>query len=600
MVDPTWSALWDILILLTAALLLGTLAEELRQNAILGYLLAGTLVGPNVLSLVRSDQNVEVIAQLGVALLMFTIGLDFSLSRLRKIGRVAIVGGTLQVVITLAAAGIVTLLFGFGTRAAIAVGAMVAMTSTSSVLRVLVDRAEIDSLYGRNALGISLLQDVSLIPLMLLVAWLSAGEDAQPIAGLTFLRNALLALGVIAVIIGVMNVIVPRMLNIRRWTRNRELPILLAIVLAIGSAAAAQQVKLSPSMGAFIAGALLGGSPFAAQIRADIGSLRTLLITLFFASIGMIGEPQWVMANWITVAWVVVAVVVGKAVIVWGILWRMRWPHGLAVATGLCVAPLGEFTFVLADVARGRIIDEDIFRLFISTTIITLFLTPYLVAAAPRLGVWIESKRVGISRRRMLAEWDKQVDFAQTGVGAQGTGGDVPSEAGAAADAAPANWPGDGEAAQADIVVSPVATQDIVVVGYGPAGHSVVDSLLPKYRESILVIDLNPRNAAAAKQNGVAAQIGDAAQREVLEHAGVKRARVVVVTLPDPGTTRDVIHHCKYLAPDAAVIVRARYHIHRWDLQYAGAHRVVDEEEEVGNRLADEVKKCLGTVQTAG
>ncbi|MHC4993100.1 MAG: cation:proton antiporter domain-containing protein, partial [Planctomycetota bacterium] len=394
--DPVWTVVVDMLILLVAALVFGTIAEQLRQSAILGYLVAGTLVGPTspvpFLRLVEGGETVRIIAELGVALLLFTIGLEFSVQRLRRMGPTALVGGTLQVLVTMAGAAAVAALLGpgLGWRGAMAIGAMVALSSTACVFRLLVDRAAVDSLHGRNAVGVLLIQDAAVIPLLLVVLLLS-GRGSPTEVGITIGRTIALGAGLVGALYLIINHVVPRLLNLDRWSRNRELPILLAVILALGSAVAAHQVDVSPAMGAFVAGVLLGGSPMAVQVRSDLISLRTLMVTLFFASIGMLGEPAWVVAHWPAVVGVVLAIVLGKAVIVWSIYRLIGAPHGVALATGLCLAQVGEFSFVLAETAeRGGLFGagtepSDAFRLMVSATIVTLFLTPFLVTFAPRV-----------------------------------------------------------------------------------------------------------------------------------------------------------------------------------------------------------------------
>ena len=565
----SWPIITDVVILLTAALLLGTLAEQLRQSAILGYLLAGTLVGPSVLGLVGSGEQVNVIAELGVALLLFTIGLEFSVGRLRRLGAVALVGGSLQVVLTLLITAAVAVLLPLGPRAALAMGAIVTLSSTACVLRLLVDRAALDSLYGRNALGILLLQDAAVIPLILLMSALSGG-DSLAHAGLTLLRTAGMAAGLIGLFYVVFNLVVPRLLNIRQWAKNRELPILLAMVVALGSVVAAHHVGISPAMGAFIAGVLLGGSPFAVQIRADVSSVRTLLVTVFFASIGLLGDPQWMMEHWILVAGTVAAIVIGKTLIISVIMRGLRLTHGLAVATGLCLAQVGEFSFVLAVIAHGPanrpLIGDDVFQTIVSAMIVTLFLTPFLVALAPHATTWIEAWR----HRHETAE----------------------STSASTADDAALNRDAEvGSTDERDGRDDPKSR--IFIIGFGPAGQGVAHALLSRHQRQLVVIDLNPRNAAVAQGFGVAVQLGDAAHRHVLEHAQIRRASVIVITVPDPTASRTIIHHCKYLAPNAVIVARARYHVLRWELELAGALHVIDEEEHVGLRLAAEARKHL-------
>ncbi|UCG33902.1 MAG: cation:proton antiporter, partial [Phycisphaerales bacterium] len=375
-----WTGLLDVLILLLAALVLGALCERLKQSAILGYLLAGTLLGPNALDWMPNHRAVSAIAELGVSLLLFTIGLEFSWRRLRALGPIALGGGTLQVLVTGALVAGLCMRLGLGGRAAVAIGAIIALSSTACVLRVLVSRAEIDGVYGRKALGILLLQDIAVVPLVLVVTVLGReGSAAQ------FGWEAGRAVGAAAILGGalymLLKYLVPVLLNREEAARNRELPILLAMVMAVGAAWTAHRLGLSPALGAFFAGMLLAESPFATAIRGDIAPLRTLFVTLFFSSIGMLADPAWAVEHWALLAAAVAAIVFGKAAITCAVAWLFRSTFGHAVAVGVCLAQVGEFSFVIAGVARqGELIDEDLFKLVVSATVATLFLTPYLVA----------------------------------------------------------------------------------------------------------------------------------------------------------------------------------------------------------------------------
>ncbi len=564
--EPAWIVILDVLILLTAALVLGTAAEQIRQSAILGYLLAGMIVGPNCFGWVGSAEKVEVFAELGVALLLFTIGLEFSIHRLRRLGSVALIGGSLQVVVTLLAATSVAVFFGLELRSAIVLGAVVALSSTACVLRILVDRAALDSVYGRHALGILLFQDTAVIPLVLVTAVLSgSGHSGAENTGRNIFLTATLGVTLVAMFFFMFNFVIPKLFNLRHWVKNRDLPILLAIVVALGAVMAAHQIGISPAIAAFVAGVLLGGSPFAIQIRADVSSVRTLLVTIFFASIGLLGDPRWIVEHWGHVFGAVLAIIIGKAVIIWGILRLLRLTQGLAMATGLCLAQVGEFSFVLASMAHDRIISEHVFNLIISVMIVTLFLTPFLVTAAPYAAHWLEAGRMHrcARRRRDITGKDSPVD--ETAATASGD------------------------------ELDEVKDQEgkIFIIGFGPAGQRVAHALLDQHRKQMVVIDLNHRNMALAKGLGVEVQLGDATQREVLEHTQIHGADVIVVTVPDPNASRLIIHHCRFLAPMARIIVRARYHIMRWELQLAGATEVVDEEDQVGLRLAAEARKHL-------
>ena len=547
-----WTALLDVLILLLAALVLGALCERLKQSAILGYLLAGMLLGPNALDWMPNHQAVAAIAELGVALLLFTIGLEFSWRRLRSIGPIALGGGTLQGLVTVALAAGVCMMLGLGGRPALAIGAMIALSSTACVLRLLVRRAEIDGVYGRNALGILLSQDIAVVPLVLVVTAMG-GESGGSVVqiGWELGRAAGVASLLVAGLFLLLNYVLPLLLSTEQAARNRDLPILLAIVTAVGSAWVSHKLGLSPALGAFVAGLLLAESPFATQIRADIGPLRTLFVTLFFSAIGMLSNPAWMLEHWAAVAAVVAAILFGKTIVISAVARLFRSSPGHAVATGVCLAQVGEFSFVVAEVARqGQLIDGDLFELLVAATVATLFLTPYLVAAAPHL-----AEAVGKLSRR--------------GPQALHPPGETPL--------------------QPDAELS----GHIVIVGFGPAGRRVAEALMHRHKSLLVVVELGAKSAGVARTYGLRTYIGDATHTDVLEHVRVAAARTVVVTVPDPTAARRVIEGVRSLAPQTPIIARARYHVYHWELIAAGAEVVVDEEDEVGLRIASAVRKML-------
>jgi CPA2 family monovalent cation:H+ antiporter-2 len=538
-----WTALLDILILLAAAVVLGGLCERFRQSPILGYLLSGTLLGPNAFDLLPSHTAVGSIAELGVALLLFSIGLEFSWRRLRAVGKVGGLGGTLQVLGTGALTTLVCLLAGLDVRGALAIGAVVPLSSTAAVIRLLAARAEVDAVHGRNAIGVLLLQDVAVVPLVLLVAMLG-GEGSALSIGWSLIRSLGLAALLFASFHVVLNRLVPLVLGTGVAARNRDMPILLAIVTALGAAWVSHWLGFSPVLGAFLAGVLLGGSRFATQIRADIVPLQTLFVTLFFSSIGMLSNPAWVAANWSLLLLVVTAVVVCKTAIGAASVRAAGSPLPQAVATGMVLAQLGEFSLVLAGVAiEVRVLAEQQFELIVATLMITLFLTPYLARLAPRVATLVG----GLAAGRV----------PDAGVEEDG---------------------------------SEVLRGHLLIIGFGPAGQRIAELLMGDPDLPILVVELNQSTAGHAEAYGLPVQLGDATREEVLEHASVRTARAVAVTLPDPSAAQQVVQQVRSLAPDTIIVVRSRYHVHRWQLDVAGAHIVVDEENEVGARIASEIR----------
>jgi CPA2 family monovalent cation:H+ antiporter-2 len=556
-----WDGLLQVLALLAIALLCGGVAERLRQSAIVGYLVAGTIVGPSVLGWVSDREGMLGIAELGVALLLFVIGLEFSPRQLMALGRVPMIAGPLQVVLTLLAGALIGKSFGLAGQESIVVGSMVALSSTASVLRLLYDRAEIDSPHGRTTLGVLLIQDFAVIPLMLIVSALARGGTA-----LSFVGQLAISLLAAIVLIGgfylLFTFIVPRLLQLPTWRRNRDLPVLLAVVLALGASWTAHRLNLSPALGAFVAGVLLAISPFATQIRADVQPLTTVLVTLFFASVGMLADLRWVIDNAALLAVVVTIIVLGKALIVGLLVWLMGQPLRLGVAAACCLAQVGEFSFVLATIAhgdrpQGPLLSDTAFRTLVTATIMTLVLTPYLVAAAPVLGAACQRflpRRSADTRRRRHEPADEQAaaTAAESRAGRQG---------------------------------------GVLIIGFGPAGQRVAEELMARQSfgasgRPIMVVDLNPENLRIASRYGLTAQLGDATQSEILEHAGVLKCDAVVIAVPTTSIVRQLIHLVRHLAPGVPIFARCRYHIHHWLLSGAGADVVIDEENQVGHRLA--------------
>ncbi len=553
-----WDALRDILLLLLVALLFGAIAERLGQSLIVGYLVAGTVAGPNVLGWISKQQEIFNIAELGVALLLFVIGLEFSPRRLIELGKTSLWTGIFQILITAAATWVIAIACGFTAQTGLIIGMMIALSSTAGVLRLLTERDQLDALHGRAALGILLIQDIAVVPMMIIVSAMAGGQSFSQVAGKIGLSLSLLML-LIGAFHLVFQFIVPRVFKQRTRLRNRDLPILLAMILALGSAWGAQQLNLSPAIGSFAAGVLLGISPLATQIRADVRPLSTLLVTLFFASLGMFGDPIWLMNNWLLVFAMVAAIVVGKPLVITLLGRFFGQPWRYALATGLCLAQIGEFSFVLGTIAQAEmggvaILSPQTFRALVSATIISLLLTPYLMAVAPRVGPWFAAF---VSRFRGRAALRLDEGVFQS------------------------------DAAERDV------TDILMIIGFGYAGQRLAEGVIDLHKERIVVVDINPEIVSIAKSYGLMGVVGDAMQKEVLENAGIHRANIVVIALPDSNTVRHLIQLIRDLAPDAYLIVRCRYHLRRRELLNAGAHEVADEEEQVGTLLAECARRYL-------
>lgn len=543
-----WEAVFQLFALLAAALVIGMLFERFGQSAILGYLIAGMVLGPQVLGVVSKDSGVPVIAELGVSLLLFTIGLEFSARRLLRLGPVAGLGGSLQVVATLFLSTGLAMLFGQDLKAALCIGSAVALSSTACVLRLLTDRSEIDSVHGRTALGILLLQDIAVVPLVLFVTMLAGGGGpSEMILGLGK------AVGLIVAMVAGFRIlagwVIPSVMKQLSLSRDRELLVLLAVVLATGSALAAHALELSPALGAFIAGMMLAESPFSTQIRADVGGLRILFVPLFFASVGMLGDPVWIAGNFPAVIGLTVLIIAGKGLVVALVARAFRLPARYALATGLALAQVGEFGVVIAGIAKsGGVLEDEPFRLLVSATLLALFATPLLVRIARPAG-------------RKLEDWLMRSRKAAT----------------------------DREA-----VTNPSADSRLVfIIGFGPAGQRVATDLDQMENLSCLVIDLRPANIDLAKSMGLHAVLGDATHLEFLIHHGIEQADAAIITVPDHRTVVRLVGSIRQLGDDIAIVARARYHAFTDEVIEAGATVTVDEEQVTGRRLIAATREVL-------
>ncbi len=536
-----WHAIMELVILFGCAFLFGSLAQKFRQSPILGYILAGVVVGPILDNAVMVNQ----MAELGVSLLLFSIGLEFSFHQLKRMGRLAFGGGSLQVLGTLGIVAMAMAAF-FSLPKAIAIGALVALSSTTIVLRVLVDKAEMESVHGRTSLGILLFQDMAIVPLVLMISLLSpSGSDAG--IGLHLVKLVAAVAGLVLVLYILLYHLVPKLLSSAQLFANRELTVLFAVSTGLGATWAAHWVGISPALGAFVAGMLLGESPFATQVRSDIGSLRTMMVTLFFASVGMFIKPVWFMSHLHYILSLALVIFVVKACVIYGVTRLFGLDRRHALATGITLGQVGEFSFVLTQAARdGNLIGFTAMDLIVSVTIVLMLATPYMVVWALPLSDWVLAMFSRAGTRSALQD-------------------DTSPEEGA---------------------------RRVIVVGLGPAGRHVVRTLKARGFAPV-IIDVNPMSRQFASQEEVEIHLGDATREEILHHAGLHRACMVVITVPDPKISIQTIQTIRQLDPDISLVVRSRYNRHRDDLTEAGATVVVDEETTVGEMLSLRITDCL-------
>ncbi|MCW5936558.1 MAG: cation:proton antiporter [Fimbriimonadaceae bacterium] len=536
-----WELLLDLLVTLTAATVFGLLMERIRQSSVVGFIIAGVIVGPSVARLVQDPDTVTVIAELGVALLLFTIGLEFSLQRLIRLGRVATLGGLLQISLVTVVTGLVALAFGLDWRAALALGLVASLASTAVVLRLLKTNKALEGAHGKNSIGILLMQDVAVVPIVILLTTLgTSGERAAPL-GETLIKASLLV-GALALFV---MLVLPRMLDTKTFARNREFAVLVAMATAVAATWGGHAAGLSPALGTFLAGLLLAESPFAHQMRADVNAFKTLFITLFFASIGMVLDLRFVGENLGIVLATLIPVMVGKAVLTALACRPFVASFVTCLAAGLVLSQIGEFSFVVAKVAQsGGLLSPFVFQLVIAVSVLSLIVTPYIV---PRAVPWAKWVALRFFPKRALAVEER--------------------------------------------AMRPKRSGHVIVVGFGEAGEQSCMAISAAGHQ-VLVLDTDPRQVRRAEAQGFEAHLGDATQDATLDRLNYQDALCLVVSVPEPLVSAQIVGMAKSICPHVRVVARARHHVLAAEIQAGGADFIADEEALVGQSLGDLVSVC--------
>ena len=509
---PELGIVGDLAAVLGAALVGGLAAHLIRQPVILGYLVAGVIIGPFGLGLVRDISAVQALAEFGVALLMFTVGVHFSLAELRAVQRVAILGGVFQIGATILAGIGMGALLGWGLAQAVLFGCIIALSSTAIVIKTLSDRGELDSIHGRIMTGILIVQDLSIIPMMVLLPLLGeSSSNAFSGLGLAVLRAAIFMAVMFLLGTRLIPWIIERIVN----TRSRELFLLSIMALVLGTALITRLFGLSLALGAFIAGLVISESKFGAQALAEVIPLRDIFALLFFASIGMLTDPRFVLQNLALVILVVAVIVVSKFVLSSLATGFSGYDGRTAFLTGMGLIQIGEFSFLLARLGLDQqIISYPVYTLVLASAIFTIILTPLAMTASPRLYTALRS----LGPLRPLLE----------------------------SRSAPRIF---GKAGR--------LTNHAVVCGYGDVSRHLVE-VLRQRKFGCLIIDLDPYVIEDLRRQGLPCIYGDASNPYVLSLADLDRARVLVLTVPDPMVVETAMKNALQINPRLDIVARAR------------------------------------------
>ena len=546
-------ALEITLLYLLAAVLGVVVCRSFKLPPMLGYLAVGILIGPNALALSHDAEGVRYLGEFGVVFLMFVIGLEFNLPKLRVMQRHVFGLGLLQVVVTMVIATAFTIglsafspsLWGMSWQAALALSCALAMSSTAIVVKLMVERLELESEHGKRVMGVLLFQDLAVVPLLVLVPALAAPVES--------LVSALLIAGLKAtVLIAVLLVggqhVMRRWLTLVARRKTEELFVLNLLFITLGLAWLTEMAGLSLALGAFIAGMLISETEFKHQVETDIRPFHDVLLGLFFISIGMLLDWRLVLERWPMVLLLLVVPTLFKAALVMGLSRALGSTAGVALRTGLYLAQAGEFGFVLLTLAqKNALVPPALLNPILASMVISMLLTPFVIMYSNR-----------IVMKLVASEWLQQ-SLQMTTIARKSIN----------------------------------ANRHVIICGYGRCGQNLA-RILEAEGIPYMALDLDPDRVRQAAAAGDSVVFGDAARLQALMAAGLARASAVVITYLEEASSLKVLHHIHEHAPKVPVVVRTQDDHSLEKLQAAGATEVVPEAIEGSLMLASHALALVG------
>ena len=516
----------DIIILMGVSVPIIFVFHRLGMPTIVGFLATGVIIGPHGLGLITEAGTVENLAQIGVVMLLFTIGLELSFAKLRNVGREAVIGGGLQIIFTTAIVIIIAGIFKEPLPQAMLFGFIIAQSSTAIILKILSDRGEIDSSHGRLCMGIVIVQDIAVVPMVILLQHIGKVEG---ITGFLVAKSILTASLAVAAILTAAYILVPRILYQVVKLRNREIFIITALFLCLGIAWLTSRVGLSLAIGAFIAGLVISESEYSHQIVAEVLPFRDVFSSLFFISIGMLLEFNYFLYHLPYIFPMACAIIILKILVIIGIGQILRYPLRLAIIVGIGLSNIGEFSFVLMKAGEEYgLLSKEMYQTFIAASILTMLAIPLLFE---------KSQRIAMRLTHIFGA--KGISFTES---------------------APKGL-----------------ANHVIIAGYGLNGQNTANVLKATGIEYI-ILDMNGERISKAKKKGHRALFGDISHPEILKKAGVKRARIIVFAVSDPVATRMALKAAKDINPSVYAITRTRYTGEVEALYKLGANQVISEE----------------------
>ncbi len=533
----------DIIIILGLSMVVLYLGNRLKIPAIVGYLLTGMVCGPAGFALVKAVHEVEIMAEIGIILLLFTLGLEFSLSKLSRLKKAVLMGGTAQVFLSIAAVTGIFLLLDLNLTQALFLGFLVALSSTAIILKILQEKAAIDTPHGNSTIGILIFQDIIIVPMILLTPLL-AGSESENFS--TFLFGAKIVTLFILLFVA-QKWLIPFVLHQVTRTRNRELFLVSIAFLAFAIAWLTSQIGLSLALGAFLSGLLISESEYSHSALTSMLPLRDIFIGFFFVSVGMLLNFQTVIDYPGLIMILFGAILLLKFTTGFIAILIMRYPLRVALLVGVTLAQIGEFSFILSKTGMEYdLLNETFYQLFLAVSVLSMMATPFLMSLDQVLIQFADRfplpKSLASSRRKE------------------------------------------------DTMVQLQLQDHLIIVGYGLNGKNLARTALSQKIPHV-VIDINPETIRDLKKAGIPSFYGDASYLEVLRRAKIESARILVIVINDSAASRRIIQQAKYVNPNIYIIVRTRFFQEVDELFKLGAEEVFPEEFETSIGIFSSVLK---------
>lgn len=533
----------DIIIICGMALIVITVCSRIGIPSIVGFLVTGVVAGPNGLGLIGQTADVHHLAEIGVVCLLFTIGLEFSISHLMSIKKIAFVGGGLQVFGTILIVVAIGMLGGRQINQSVFFGLLLSLSSTAIVLKIQQQRLETEAPQGRISLGVLLFQDIIVVPFLLFTPMLAGQSSRIDLEVLTLLVKASLLISIVWVMA---KWVVPYVFYKIADLNSRESFIIAVVLIVLGMATLSSVLGLSLALGAFLAGIIVAESEYNHRALGTALPFRDFFTSLFFVSIGMLLNIEFVMEHLPALIMLTFVVVLIKLTVTGAAVWGLGFPVRIAILTGLSLGQIGEFSFVLAQAGTAvNLVDPETYQYFVGVSVLTMSITPFLISG----GETITSALMKLLPLRLVAS--RNLPERKT----------------------------DKE-----------LTNHMIIVGYGLNGRHL--SLAAEFAKiPCIIVELNPETVRREKADDQPIFYGDASEVPVLEHAGIYNARILVIVISDPSATKRIIDTARRLNPGIHIIARTRFVSEIDPLHELGADEVIPEDYEASVEVLSRVLK---------